>query len=150
MFDTCGAGKIYSSTRVGLLRLVSMKQRFNLRRGGPDILTEELVNVVSAGGQFEFKALFTVVYGNLRARNAAHGGEEMLRLRLYDKLQWLVQMGGVDKLGKVYCSNPVRLRPLLDQVAAKHCCNLLKAVVCAAPENEVRVGVEPDQALWQN
>jgi hypothetical protein len=129
---------------------VSMKQRLNLRRGGPDILTEELVNVVGAGGEFEFKALFTVVYGNLRARNAAHGGEEMLRLRLYDKLQWLVQMGGVNKAGKSYCGNPAKLRPILDQVAEKHCRNLLKAVACATPEGEVRVETEAVPSAWRN
>ena len=138
---------MYSSTRVGLLRLVPMKRHLILRRGGPDILTEELVNVVAAGGNFEFKALFTVIYGNLRARNAAHGGEEMLRLRLYDKLQWLVQVGGVDKSGKVYCSNPERMRSFSDQVAAKHCRNLLKAVVSATPDGGAGDGAELDRSL---
>jgi hypothetical protein len=122
-----------------------MKRHLILRRGGPDILTEELVNVVSAGGNFEFKALFSVIYGNLRARNAAHGGEEMLRLRLYDKLQWLVQVGGVDKSGKVYCSNPKRMRPLMDQVAAKHCRNLLNAVEHVALGGRAPDDAEPDQ-----
>ena len=54
-----------------------MKNRLFTRRGGPDLLTEELVNVFSGKESFEFKALFSVVYANLRARNAAHGGEEM-------------------------------------------------------------------------
>lgn len=102
------------------------------------MLTEELVNVVAAGGPFEFKALFTVIYDNLRARKAAHGGEEMLRLRLYDKLQWLVQMGGVNKAGKIYSSNPARLRPLVEQVAEKHCRDLLKAVAGATPNGETQ------------
>ncbi len=51
---------------------------------------------------FEFKALFTIVHENLRARNAASGGEEMLRLRAYEKLQNLVQGGIVKKVGKTY------------------------------------------------
>lgn len=122
-----------------------MKRHLILRRGGPDILTEELVNVVGAGGDFEFKALFTVIYGNLRARNAAHGGEEMLRLRLYDKLQWLVQMGGVDKSGKVYCSNPQKMRSFTDQVAAKHCRNLLNAVEHVPFDSAAPSGAGPDQ-----
>ena len=33
----------------------------------------------------EFKPLFNVVHTSLRARNAASGGEEMLRLRVYEK-----------------------------------------------------------------
>jgi hypothetical protein len=105
-----------------------------LRRGGPDVLTEELVNAVSSEADFEFKPLFTVVYANLRARNAAHGGEEMLRLRLYEKLQWLVQVGGVDKTGKSYRGNCQRLRPITEQLAAKHCRELLSAARVATPE----------------
>src|SRR5580704_11991766 len=98
-----------------------MKNRMILRRGGPDLLTEELVNAVSVNADFEFKPLFTLIYGNLRARNAAHGGEDMLRLRLYEKLQWLVQIGGVEKTGKIYRGNAERLRPLTEQLAAQHC-----------------------------
>jgi hypothetical protein len=111
-----------------------MKKRLILRRGGPDVLTEELVNVVSGEADFEFKPMFAVVYANLRARNAAHGGEEMLRLRLYEKLQWLVQVGGVDKTGKMYRANHAKLRPITEQLAAKHCRELLDAARCARPE----------------
>ena len=46
---------------------------------------------------FEFKALFTIVYTNLRARKLANGGEEMLRLRVYEKLQNFVSRGMVTK-----------------------------------------------------
>ena len=34
---------------------------------------------------------------NLRERNAASGGEEMLRLRAYEKLQGLVSQGAVNR-----------------------------------------------------
>ena len=71
-------------------------------RRGPDIITEELVAVLTGKNAFEFKALFEVIYENLRARNAASGGEEMLRLRAYEKLQALVGAGVVKKTGKVY------------------------------------------------
>jgi hypothetical protein len=50
----------------------------------------------------KFKALFSVIYAALRARNAASGGEEILRLRTYDKLQNLVQAGRIKKNGKKY------------------------------------------------
>ena len=61
----------------------------------PDLVTEELVAVLSRRASFEFKQLFDIVHENLRARNAASGGEEMLRLRAYEKLQNLVARGVV-------------------------------------------------------
>ena len=68
----------------------------------PDLVTEELVNVLTRKSSFEFKQLFDIVHENLRARNAASGGEEMLRLRAYEKLQNLVARGMVKKTGKKY------------------------------------------------
>ena len=64
---------------------------------GPDIITEELVAVLSSKASFEFKPLFEVLLVNLRERNAASGGEEMLRLRSYEKLQSLVSRGAVNR-----------------------------------------------------
>jgi len=69
----------------------------NFSRRGPDIITEELVAVLSGTTSFEFKPLFDIVHANLRARKAASGGEEMLRLRAYEKLQSLVSQGMVKK-----------------------------------------------------
>ena len=66
-------------------------------RRAPDIITEELVAVFASKASFEFKPLFDLVFTNLRARNAASGGEEMLRLRSYEKLQSLVDRGAVKK-----------------------------------------------------
>ena len=71
-------------------------------RRGPDNVTEELVAALSNSKSYEFKALFSVIYAALRARNAASGGEEMLRLRTYEKLQNLVRQGQVKKTGKKY------------------------------------------------
>jgi hypothetical protein len=71
-------------------------------RRGPDNLTEELAVALSMKASYEFKALFEIIHENLRARNAASGGEEMLRLRTYDKLQNLVGQGIVKKTGKKY------------------------------------------------
>jgi len=68
----------------------------------PDLVTEELVSVLTRKSSFEFKQLFDIVHENLRARNAASGGEEMLRLRAYEKLQNLVARGMVKKTGKKY------------------------------------------------
>jgi hypothetical protein len=66
-------------------------------RRAPDNITEELVAVLSSKASFEFKPLFEVILLNLRERNAASGGEEMLRLRTYEKLQGLVNQGAVNR-----------------------------------------------------
>ena len=63
----------------------------------PDTVTEELVAVLSSRASFEFKPLFDIILLNLRERNAASGGEEMLRLRVYEKLQGLVGQGAVNR-----------------------------------------------------
>jgi hypothetical protein len=78
----------------------------------PDLVTEELASVLSSRSSFEFKELFEVVHENLRARNAASGGEEMLRLRAYEKLQNLVARGMVKKDGKKYKGIPKQLATL--------------------------------------
>jgi hypothetical protein len=69
----------------------------SFRRRIPDNVTEELVTVLSSRASFVFKPLFDIVMFNLRERNAASGGEEMLRLRVYEKLQGLVSQGAVDR-----------------------------------------------------
>lgn len=65
--------------------------------------------MLSRRASFEFKQLFDIVHENLRARNAASGGEEMLRLRAYEKLQNLVARGAVKKNGKKYKGLPSAL-----------------------------------------
>ena len=83
------------------------------RRRLPDLVTQELVFVLSQKGPYEFKKLFEVVYDNLRGRNAANGGQEMLRLRAYEKLQNLVFSGAVKKDGKTYRGNAVALAAMV-------------------------------------
>ncbi|HEX8297492.1 MAG TPA: hypothetical protein VF593_14395 [Chthoniobacteraceae bacterium] len=78
----------------------------------PDLVTEELAAVLSSKSTFEFKELFEVVHANLKARNAASGGEEMLRLRAYEKLQNLVARGMVKKDVKKYKGIPKVLATL--------------------------------------
>src|SRR6266478_484904 len=69
----------------------------SFRRRIPDNVTEELVAVLSSRASFEFKPLFDIIIAKLRERNAASGGEEMLRLRVYEKLQGLVNQGAVNR-----------------------------------------------------
>ena len=83
--------------------LIVMQRKSAFSRRLPDLVTEELVAVLSKkGASFEFKQLFDVVHERLKKRNAASGGEEMLRLRAYEKLQHLVSRNMVKKNGKKY------------------------------------------------
>lgn len=80
-----------------------MQRKSAFSRRIPDLVTEELVSVLlKKGSSFEFKQLFDVVFDRLKKRNAASGGEEMLRLRAYEKLQHLVSRNMVKKSGKKY------------------------------------------------
>src|SRR5207249_8935815 len=76
---------------------MSKRSAISFTRRAPDNLTEELVAVLSSKGSFEFKPLFEIILINLRERNAANGGEELLRLRAYEKLQGLVHQGAVKR-----------------------------------------------------
>src|SRR6201987_851242 len=73
------------------------KPGISFTRRAPDNITEELIAVLSSKASFEFKPLFEIMLLNLRERNAASGGEEMLRLRTYEKLQGLVHQGAVKR-----------------------------------------------------
>ena len=94
-----------------------MKNNYGFSRRGPDRVAEELANVLTGKASFEFKALFDVVHANLKSRNAASGGEEMLRLRAYEKLQSLVTAGVVKKTGREYQGIPKGLASFLATAA---------------------------------
>jgi hypothetical protein len=92
-------------------------------RKGPDVLSEELALIFSKKGSFEFKPLFDILFASLRVRNLANSGEEMMRLRIYEKLQGLVSMGVVKKTvtnvtTKTYMGIPAPLRVLSKQLKA--------------------------------
>ena len=78
-------------------------RRTRFSRRIPDHVTDELVVVLNENDTaLEFNNLFGLVYENLKEKNAVSGGEEMLRLRAYEKLQNLVTRGLVEKKGKSY------------------------------------------------
>ena len=83
-----------------VMAISTKRTRFSRRL--PDHVTDELVNVLSEKKLFGFNDLFERVFANLKLRNAVSGGEEMLRLRAYEKLQNLVTRGLVEKNGKEY------------------------------------------------
>ena len=87
-----------------------MASHSGFTRRTPDIMTEELCAILSQKVSYEFKPLYDLVYANLHARNAASGGDEMLRLRAYEKLQNLVNGGMVTKsAAKKYRGRPAAL-----------------------------------------
>ena len=86
-----------------------MAKHSGFTRRAPDIMTEELCAILSQKTSFEFKPLYELIYANLHARNAASGGDEMLRLRAYEKLQNLVHDGMVTKTAKKYRGRPAAL-----------------------------------------
>src|SRR6266480_2324059 len=105
----------------------------------PDNVTEELVAVLSSKASFEFKPLFDIILLNLRERNAASGGEEMLRLRAYEKLQGLVSQGAVNRevtgITKKYKGVATRMAALrIEMKALRADCNR-RALAKAAAAN---------------
>jgi predicted house-cleaning noncanonical NTP pyrophosphatase (MazG superfamily) len=91
---------------------MSIPKKSAFTRRLPDLVMEELAAALTKKTTYEFKDLFSVVHERLRARNAASGGEEMLRLRAYEKLQNLVSRGMVKKDGKKYKGIPKQLANL--------------------------------------
>lgn len=79
-----------------------MMKRKTYSRHRLDYVSEELLAALQLKRSYEFNDLFQVILEKLRERNAASGGEEMLRLRVYEKLQMLVAEGLVNKVGKSY------------------------------------------------
>ena len=82
--------------------MATSTKRTRFSRRLPDHVTDELVNVMAEKKIFGFNDLIERVFANLKLRNAVSGGEEMLRLRAYEKLQNLVTRGLVEKIGKEY------------------------------------------------
>src|SRR6516225_5625150 len=98
---------------------MAIQKKNTFSRRLPDLVTEELVSVLSQRKSFEFKQLFEIIHENLRQRNAASGGEEMLRLRAYEKLQNLVARGVVKKNGKSYKGDAGALAAMAAATAAQ-------------------------------
>ena len=118
---------------------MSKRSAISFTRRAPDNLTEELVAVLSSRASFEFKPLFEIILLNLRERNAASGGEEMLRLRAYEKLQGLVHQGAVNRTvtgtTKKYKGVAERMVVLRDEMKALRAACKERALAKAAAAN---------------
>jgi hypothetical protein len=62
-----------------------------------DLVSEGLISVLTCESSFGFEELFALLHSNLQRIKAVHGGQDMLRLRAYEKLQLLVKKGAVTK-----------------------------------------------------
>ena len=67
-----------------------------------DALSEEMAVALLAKHTYTFHDLFKEVHEALRARKTSSGGEDKLRLRLYERLQNWVTQGFVNKAQKEY------------------------------------------------
>src|SRR5213080_4772109 len=119
---------------------MAKKRGISFTRRMPDNITEELIAVLSSKASFEFKPLFEIMLLNLRERNAASGGEEMLRLRAYEKLQGLVSQGAVKRtvtgITKKYQGVATRMAELRTEMKAlRAACNERALAKAAAAAN---------------
>ena len=95
-----------------------MMKRKTYFRHRPDLVSEELIAALMEKDTYEFLDLFQVIYERLRTRNATSGGQEMLRLRVYEKLQTLVAQGIVKKEAKSYSAVKAALRTRASEMTA--------------------------------
>ena len=95
-----------------------MSKRKQYVRHTQDFVSEELVPLLLEKKSYDFSEMFEAVHAKLRARNAAGGGKEMLRLRVYEKLHMLVAQGLVKKVDKRFSAVPGALRERIVEVNA--------------------------------
>jgi len=95
-----------------------MTKRKQYIRHAQDFVSEELVVALLEKPSYDFNEIFMAVYEKLRARNAAGGGKEMLRLRVYEKLHILVSQGLVKKEEKRFSAVKPALRGRVAEMAA--------------------------------
>ncbi len=62
--------------------------------------------ILHAAGMLEFNDIFQQTVAVMKQKNMSVGGEEILRLRIYEKLQNLVSHGCLTKKGREYTAQP--------------------------------------------
>ena len=77
-------------------------RRSRSSRKTPDLVTDELILILHEAGMLEFNDIFQRIVVVMKAKHMSLGGEEILRLRIYEKLQNLVSAGGLMKKGREY------------------------------------------------
>ncbi len=71
-------------------------------RRSPDAIRCEMLAVLSQADTILFNDIFEGVLAAMKQKGISTGGEEILRLRIYEKLQTLVSQGALHKRGKEY------------------------------------------------
>ncbi len=71
-------------------------------RRSPDFIRREVLEVLSGVETIMFNDIFERVLAGMKQKGISIGGEEILRLRMYEKLQTLVAQGALRKRGKEY------------------------------------------------
>ena len=69
-------------------------RRSRSSRKTPDLVTDELIIILHEAGMLEFNDIFQRTVIVMKQKHMSLGGEEILRLRIYEKLQGLVSAGG--------------------------------------------------------
>jgi hypothetical protein len=119
-----------------------MIKRTTFLRHKPDIVAEALVEALVEDVSYDFNEIFVLVHEKLRERKFG-GGEEMLRLRLYEKLQILVRQGIVNRTGKKYQAVAEKLKTRRKEVAAEKLAAASKTQAPILPPLESKQPVAP-------
>ena len=81
-------------------------RRSRSSRKAPDLVTDELIVILHEAGMLEFNEIFQRTVVVMKEKHMSLGGEEILRLRIYEKLQNLVSSGGLVKKSREYTAQP--------------------------------------------
>ena len=71
-------------------------------RKTPDLVADELILILHEAGMLEFNDIFQRTVAVMKEKHMSLGGEEILRLRIYEKLQNLVSAGGLMKRPRIH------------------------------------------------
>ncbi len=82
-----------------------------------DHAADELLAALLKQPAYLFNDLFLVVYESLKARKVANLNQDMLRFRVYERLQTFVAEGLVTKTGKSYSGLQPALQARFGQMA---------------------------------
>jgi hypothetical protein len=96
------------------MNMVSGRNPHGATRKPQDQIRAEMLQVLSLAEIILFNDIYEQVFSNMKSKGLATGGEEILRLRIYEKLQTLVSQGALHKKGKQY-----EVLPKLHQFAAQ-------------------------------
>ena len=111
-----------------------MHMQSNYTHHRKDHASDELVVALLAKPTYVFNELYQVVEASLHAQKRSRVGEEMLRLRVYEKLQALVSRGLVRKTDKKYSAVRTALQAYAAEIARSQAADHLRRGALLAVE----------------